>query len=570
MSLRASWSVRGFGWAAARRFVKTTSDVRASQLDRLRTIVAANAGTEYGRRHGFASIRTLEDYRRQVPVIEYADIADLIDRVAAGESNVLTAESPIMFAMTSGTTGKPKLIPVTPTCRGRVHADLMRTWFYHALCDHPRMFAGKVVSLVSPAVEGHTPAGIPFGSTSGAVYRDMPAAIRTSYAVPHEVFEIEDYATKYHVIVLLALLQPVSFVCTANPSSILKLCEVADESAEELIRDIRDGTLHADADVSTHIRALLRSLLRADPDRARQLEEARARRGGRLLPRDYWPQLAMLACWKGGTVGSHIERLPAWFAPDEGDRMPPIRDWGYLSSEGRCSVPLTDEGAGGVLAVGSNVYEFAAAEEVAEHPDDPSRWTFLGAHEIEQPRDYHVFLTTTGGLYRYDINDVVRVVDRYQDAPVVQFVRKGRGMTSLTGEKLSVDQVLGAVAAAAEEVGVEFAHMRALAVVAECRYEFEIQPAADLDDAAAVRLLAAIDGRLSELNVEYAAKRNSLRLKDPLLHLMRPGWHDAIKGQSGARLFQAKTVVLRNEDRSAGADTRFRDRTIEMPGRGGG
>jgi hypothetical protein len=62
-----------------------------------------------------------------------------------------------MFARTSGTTGRPKHGPITPTCRGRDHADQFRTWLHHASTDHPGMYRGKILSLVfPPAEEGRT------------------------------------------------------------------------------------------------------------------------------------------------------------------------------------------------------------------------------------------------------------------------------------------------------------------------------------------------------------------------------------------------------------------------------
>jgi len=51
-------------------------------------------------------------------------------------------------------------------------------------------------------------------------------------------------------------------------------------------------------------------------------------------------------------------------------------------------------------------------------------------------------LTTTGGLYRYCINDVVEVTGFYHQAPLLAFVRKGKDMSNLTGEKLHVNQIL--------------------------------------------------------------------------------------------------------------------------------
>ncbi len=547
MTLIAKVAVSFVGKKSAARFEEVTRSVAESQERKLLEILRRNADTEYGREFGFKSLRSLAEYSRAVPVVKYDDIAERVKRMARGESDVLTAEPPVMFSRTSGTTGEPKLIPVTRTCRGRDHADQMRTWLYHAQKDHPQIFQGKVFSLVSPAVEGHTEAGIPFGSTSGHIYQNMPGIIRNTYVVPYPVFEIEDHRAEYYAVMRLGLVADVTFLCTANPSSIAKLCEFAQENADDLIRDVRDGTLIGDLDMPAEIRETIEAQCRPEPEIARALESARARRDGKLLPADFWPNLALIGCWKGGTVGAHVERFGEWFDPDQRRPMP-VRDWGYLSSEARGSIPLTDEGAGGVLTVGTNVYEFVAVEEVDEEPESPDKWTFLGAQELDSPRDYYVFLTTTGGLYRYDINDIVRVEDFYNDTPVITFQRKGRGMTSLTGEKVADTQVIEAVTAAAAETGARITHFRALADVDAARYVFQVEPEGELSESQGRTLLQAIEDKLTSLNIEYQAKRKSQRLEAPELHVMKPGWYDRGKDSQGARIFQAKTVLLQPKE----------------------
>lgn len=543
MTLLASWAVSLTGKQAAARFDRAIRSVAETQTRKLREILQRNAQTEYGREFSFASVNSLAEYARAVPVVAYEDIATRVERMTRGERGVLTAEDPVMFARTSGTTGKPKYIPVTPTCRGRDHADQMRTWLYHAQADHRGLFRGRVLSLVSPAVEGRTPADIPFGSTSGAIYRDTHGLIRRTYLVPYAVFEAEGYEAKYYVLMRLGLVANVTFLVTANPSSIAKLCEFTQEHVEDLIRDVRDGTLRSDLDLSPATRSAVEARCRPAPQRARTLEGLRDRRNGKLLPADFWPELGLIGCWKGGTVGSYVARFPEWFDPD-GARAQPVRDMGYLSSEARGSIPLSDEGSAGVLTVATNVYEFVEAEQVELHPDEPEKWDFVGAHELDAPREYYVYVTTTGGLYRYDINDVVRVEGFHEQAPLITFQRKGRGMTSLTGEKLSVNQVIDAVTEAARATGIVLAHFRALADVGHARYVFQVEPERELAAGEGQKLLQQIETRLASQNIEYEGKRKSQRLEAPELQVMKPGWYARGKETQGQRLFQAKTVVL--------------------------
>jgi hypothetical protein len=557
MSVLARTLITCAGRAAARRFEAATRDPIGTQHRKLMAIIERNQNTEYGKEHGFSSVKSLKDWQKAVPVVTYEDIRERVERMTRGENNVLTTEAPVMFAKTSGTTGQAKYIPVTPTCQGRDHADQLRAWLHYAHSDHPGMFNGKVISLVSPAVEGHTPCGIPYGSTSGVVYRDMPWAVRSTYAVPYPVFEIEDYEAKYYCLMRVGLANEISCVATANPSSVVKMCEMADTHADALLRDLADGTLRPDLDVPKPIRESLSGQFKPMPEKARYLDRAREKRAGKLLAADYWPGLTLIACWKGGTVGHYVERFGQWFDPD-GTRPIPVRDWGYLSSEARGSIPVSDEGCGGVLTVASNIYEFVEAKELDQYPDNPQAWRILGVSEVEVGKQYYIFITTTGGLYRYDINDVVEVVGHYNRTPLIGFCRKGRGMTSITGEKVSVDQVIEAFERSAREVAVEVNHFKAEADTEEARYVFKIEAARPISQEQLRSMLESLEKHLKDLNIEYAAKRKSLRLNPPVLMVMKTGWYDSGKQRlvaQGKRLFQAKTILL--SERKEEADDEF-------------
>ena len=528
---------------AARHFKRAVRNADAAQETLLRSILERNKNTEYGQAYDFSSLLSLEDFQGSVPIIEYENIRERIDRMTEGEKGILTAETPELFAQTSGTTGNPKFIPVTPTCQ---KGGGTTTWLHFARTSHPAMFKGKVITIVSPAVEGRTPSGIPFGSTSGMVIRELPNIVQNAYATPYEVFEVEDYDAKYYAILRFGVAENVTFIGTANPSSILKLAEMADRFSDELIQDIRDGTLDSRFDIQPDIRRILESRLRADPDRARMLEQMRDRRDGRLLPADYWPQMAVIGCWKGGTVGSYLDRFPDWYDPD-GKGMFPTRDMGYLASEARMSIPVSDRGSGGVLSVHLNVFELVPADDIDKHPDDPDSWRFLKPTETTVGEEYYVFITTTGGLYRYDMNDVVEVVDRYHQAPVIAFRRKGRGMTNLTGEKLSVNQLIEAINRASAHHGVDAPHFKAEPDSETSRYVIKVEFHPAPDEATGRAFLKTFDAALDELNIEWKTKRASGRLRPPVLEVMKTGWYERGKQQlvaEGKRLFQAKTIIL--------------------------
>jgi hypothetical protein len=129
-----------------------------------------------------------------------------------------------------------------------------------------------------------------------------------------------------------------------------------------------------------------------------------------------------------------------------------------------------------------------------------------------------VYFTTSAGLYRYDINDVVRVVDFYRNTPVIQFERKGQGITSITGEKLTESQVTGALVEVVEANGFDVRHFTAAVEWGEPpRYAFYAELGESLTTDRARELGVMIDRALCVRNEEYQAKRESQRLGAPVL-----------------------------------------------------
>lgn len=495
-----------------------------------------NQDSRFGRTHAFDKIRSLHDYRASVPIGDYEHVRPYVQRILEGERRVLTSEAPFMFNVTSGTTDKPKLIPVTRYA-ARMNAKLTSLWLYRTLVDHPRFLDRAFLFLASPPVEGYTASGHAYGSATGLALSTAPWLLKRQHAIPDAVLGIADYESKYYLIMRFALEQQLSFIATPNPSTLLRLAETADARKEDLLRDIRDGTLHGSLDVPVAIRTQLQSGLKTNPLRARELTRY-AEQQGALLPRDYWPNLQVIGCWKGGTLGVHLAKLDRWFRPNM-----PIRDLGYLASETHCSLPISDSGAAGLLAIHTNFYEFIPAEE-RDKLDPP----ILTCDQLQTGESYYVLLTTEGGLYRYDINDVVRVTCRYHQTPLIEFLRKGRDMANLTGEKVHVTQIILAVERSQTQTGLRLRHFRTIAHAKESRYAFmvELEGSCPNTDQLSV-FLHHLDTALGQVNIEYLQKRRSNRLSRPCLHVMRHGWFDRIvrkKIEQGARDVQVKLSLL--------------------------
>ena len=541
MTTKAKLIFDVIGPPALARFNARCQHPMAEQEKLLRALLRENAPTELGRRHDFASIETFSRFQKQVPITEYDDIAPYVEASRHGRPAQLTRARPVFYAMTSGTTGPAKYIPVTEASR-HAKSQLMRLWLSGVLRDHPAIMDGVILQPASPEVEQHAPDGTPCGSEAGHAYRNMPKVLRGMYPVPYEACEIRDYDARYYALLRVAVMHAVKVIGTPNPSTILLMTRQLGARTEQLVRDVRNGTLDVEMAIAPEIRREIERLLHPDPRRAAFLEQAARAGGGRLTPRHVWPDMAMLACWKGGSVRQYLEHL----APHFPEGLP-IRDLGWLASECRGSVPLSDDGDSGPLAIATNVYEFFPADVDRK----PEATDLLTVDQVEVGRSYLVYVTTAGGLCRYAMHDILEVTGLHGRTPAVRFVQKEKGIVSFTGEKLTETQVLAAVDETLDQRRTDRNFIAAVGQPPTADhdpyYVFLVEYDTPPNDESAVRAAHDLDDALCRHNIEYASKRKSGRLAPPVLRVLEPGQFDAFQRrafQAGARDGQFKILRL--------------------------
>jgi len=544
MNLKAKLVFQVIGPPTLSRFDARCEHPMAEQEKLLLALLRENADTVFGRRFGFGDVDSFSRFQKQVPITEYDDIQPYVEASRRGEPAQLTRARPVFYAMTSGTTGPAKYIPVTEASR-HAKSRLMRLWLAGLLHDHPDVLDGCVLQPASPEVEQHAPDGTPCGAEAGHAYRNMPKVMRSVYPVPYEVCEIPDYDARYYATLRVAVMHPVTVIGTPNPSTILLLARDLGRHTERLIRDVRDGTLDATMAIPPEIRRQIEHDLRADPKRAVFLERAAAAGDGRLSPRHVWPSMVALACWKGGSVRLYLDQLAPYFP--EGLRL---RDLGWLASECRGSVPLSDEGDSGPLAIATNVYEFFPADSDRK----PAPTDLLTVDQLEVGGRYLVYVTTAGGLCRYAMHDILEVTGFHRRTPSVRFVQKEKGIVSFTGEKLTETQVLAAVDETFDQRRGKGSFIAAVgqppAVGQEPSYLFLVEYDTPPDGEDAARTARELDSALARHNIEYASKRKSGRLAPPVLRVLESGEFDAYQRrrlQAGAQDGQLKILRLTDD-----------------------
>ena len=487
------------GRLEARRISRRAKDPMRLQRALLERILRENAQTRFGKEHGFPALGSYEAYARAVPVMEFEALRPYIDaEIERGES-ALTQEEPIQYMRTSGSTGKPKDIPLTRSHLRALRA-IQRTSvaFQYRAC--PEAFRGSILAIVSPAEEGRLANGKAFGAASGIVAAGTPRLVQAKFVLPLEVHGVADPSLKYLLILRLALAHDdLTYFGSANSTTPLALMKLYREHYAWLVEDVRRGGFSRLEELDAATRDAVADRLGADPVRAEELERLNAANRQRMA--DLWPRLRLLVTWTCGSAGVTVRALRG-----ELPEQTKIFELGYLSSEFRGTFSLRPHPGTGLPTFETHFLEFCERRKW-----DAGERDCVPLDQLRKGVDYYVVATTQSGLYRYFINDIVRVTGYLHRTPLLKFMQKGKGVTNITGEKLYEAQVLQAVDAALSRRGMNARFVMMLADEDSRRYRLYVEPdPRPLADAA--ELARDVEARLCDLNIEYASKRGSDRL----------------------------------------------------------
>ncbi len=454
------------------RFRNSLKEVAKQQASLLMAIVRRNRQTEFGRRHGFASIASVAGFQHAVSLGGYETHRASIQRAASACPGLLTAEPVRLFEPTGGSSGGTKLIPYTRSLQ-REFGRGIDTWIADLFLHNPHLMAGTAFwSISPPGPEGRTEGGIPIGFDDDSAYagRWQRWLVRQVMAVPESADRDSDFELfRRHTILHLAASRQLRLISVWHPSYLTLLLDRIEVWAEDLFRSLRDGLG-----------------IRADRRRAAEVGYALQAATPQERYHRLWPRLSLISCWCDANASGPAAQLQSLF-PDV-----PMQGKGLIATEAFVSLPLIGH-EGAALAYRSHFFEFLSENGLV-----------LLAHELQPSACYGVVVTTGGGLYRYRLGDRVEVVDRIGDCPVLRFVGRESVVSDWVGEKL----LDAHVAAVFQRVFRQFDVRPSFAMLA---YDPEPSPAYSLfleSEASAMRgseIAAAVDAGLrSNFQYDYA------------------------------------------------------------------
>lgn len=496
------------------QFTRKTQRTATVQKQFLLSLLKAHQNTAFGREYGFRDITTVEQFREQIPVLNYRSYSPYMEEIAQGKSNVLTADEVIYMNMTSGSTGKQKLIPVTQQAqRLNRQANLRSICFGIKSGAEQGVVFGQILLTSSIQLLGNTSGEIPYGPVSVNHLRSMNVLARQLFAHPYQALEPRDSLARHYVCLLFALKNRHTRVIAANfPVLALRLCHYLEDYAESLIDDLERGAIASWLNLDPQLRVKLEKKLSPAPKRAQQLRQV-LKQAGRLTPILAWPELSCVATARGGTSDFYLQRFPEYFGNT------PVFGGIYSSAETIFGITPQFNQDSSILAIETGFFEFIPPQEW-----EKSQPHTLLAEEVTVGERYRILVSNYNGFYRYDIGDVVEVVGFYGTAPLIVFRYRRGGLLSSTTEKTTEFHAIQVMQQLQKEFNVSLESF----CITLCddqtppAYLVNIELSADSTLHHPQHFLAQFDRRLKAIHTSYEVKRRD-QVPPPRLRILTPG-----------------------------------------------
>lgn len=349
MGIKASL-IKPFAKNAAKNIQKWSSQPLEAQEKVFQDLLAVLKNTAFGKDHNIEKVNSYEAFREYIQVNDYENLRPYIDRIIAGESDVLWKGRPKYFAKTSGTTSGVKYIPLTKESIPNHFGTARNAMFnFAAKANKFDFFDGNMIFL-SGSPELTKTGGIHTGRLSGIVNHMVPSWLRSSQLPSYETNCIEEWEDKLEKIV-----------------------------DETLNRDMR--------------------LISGIPPWVQMYYERLLERSGKKNVKDIFPNYSVFAYG-----GVNFEPYRQILEELVGERLKSVET--YPASEGFIAFQDNVENDGLLLNVNSGIFfEFIPLDEI--NTSNPTR---ISLKDVKLGMNYAIILNTNAGLWGYNIGDTVEFV----------------------------------------------------------------------------------------------------------------------------------------------------------------
>ena len=440
-----------------------------TQQEVLKQLVETARETSYGKKFGFGSIKTYEQFKRNVPLNDYQDLFPFIERLQQGEQNVLWPTTIKWFAKSSGTTGaKSKVIPVSTEGLEQCHYQGGRDMLALYVRNYPdaKLFSGKNLSIGGSQESNFSDKnGFYTGNISAIVMKNLPFWAQLGRTPGLEVAMMNDWEEKIRKIAEITVQQKVTSLAGSPMWILLLLQHIIQEQKIEYIQDI-------------------------------------------------WPDLEVFF---HGSV-SFAPYRPLFENLDKNNSLRYLEI--FNATEGFFGLQDQKEDSSLLLMLNYGIYyEFIPEKEF--QLDNP---TVIPLHEVEIGKNYSMVISTNSGLWRYKIGDTIK----FTSTSPYRFIISGRTKHCINvfGEDLFAEHAEKAISIACQKTGAVLRDFTAAPYFYDRSkkgyHEWIIEFAKSPTDQE--KFKSILDAELGNLNDDYASKRKrDIAIEAPVVREMPSG-----------------------------------------------
>ena len=463
----------------------------ASQREVLQHLVTSAQYTEFGKKYGFSKLFTVKTFKKAIPIHEYNDLKPYIERMMAGEENVLWNESINWFAKSSGTTsGKSKFIPISEESLQDNHFQASKDVISNYYKNFPSsdLLTGKSLVIGGSHQISKLNEDIQCGDLSAILMQNSPFWGQWLRTPELSIALLDEWENKIEQLAQITAAENVTSLAGVPTWTLILLKRILEITQKQTIKEVWPNLeLYINGGVS-------------------------------FIP--YREQFEKI-------MGAPINYLEIYNASE-----------GFIAGQ-ECP------GEEGMLLFTEHgiFYEFMPVEEYGK----PSPQT-IGLKEVELGQNYAPVISTSGGLWRYLIGDTIQFtsLNPYK----IKVSGRLKYYMNAFGEEVIVDNADNAIAVAAAKTNAIVNDYTAAPVyfcdsnngTHEWLVEFEKEP----DNITA--FIYEMDNALKDVNSDYEAKRHKdIALRLPLMQVLPKGTFNQWLKSKGKLGGQHKVPRLSNE-----------------------
>ena len=458
---------RGLGKYLIKSFDSSNSNPINTQLKLLGNIISFNQYTDFGMKHNFDTIRSVRDFQKNCKIIDYDYIRPYIEETIKGNNTALTNSKILYWGQTSGTSGKPKLIPITKHVIDTYNSMSFRI-ILNYIKEFPRragFLDGKWFVLPSFPLLRYESDGRPVGFITGIIIH------------PFGIYSYKKFLKPFYY-------YPLKFLNIQN----------AETRFKKIANDIKGKNITYTMGVTSVMVNLLDKIVKYN--NAENLLE--------ILP-NY-----KFAIFSGGGTRNYLNRFY-----DIIGRQVDVRE-GYFATEGSFAVQKYNK------PVMEFAYDSCFFEFIPNLKNDHIISERLLINQLDKNKEYSLVITSYNGLYAYNMGDIIKVVST--DPIEIQFSYR-EGVIDLADEKLTPNEIYTAVMNATKKCNCEFVDFCLVGIYnPKPHYNFLFEFNEKREPLDLKGFLNEIDKNLQELNNVYyfnIAGPNKGSLTNPELWILK-------------------------------------------------